>query len=136
MAKRQRGFTLIEIIVVIALIALLAAYVAPNLLSRADDAKRKSASIQIEKISTALELYKLEVGQYPASLNALRVKPASGADRWKGPYVKKAAMLEDPWGRPLQYRYPGATAAYELYSFGTDGQQGGTGEAADISAWE
>lgn len=131
----QRGFTLIEVIVVIVLIGLLVAYVAPQLLGRADDAKRKAAELQIEKVSGAIEVFKFEVGRYPASLKEL-IKQPSNASGWQGPYLKKQKQLQDPWKQELAYRYPGEHGTYDLLSYGGDGQPGGEGDAADISNWE
>jgi len=133
---RQRGFTLIEVIVVIALVALLMAYVAPNLLNRADDAKRKTAGLQLEKISSSIELYKLEVGRFPETLSDLVEKPGGNSDNWKGPYLKKKSLLKDPWGNELNYQQPGEHGAFDLLSYAGDGQLGGEGDNADITSWE
>ncbi|MCB1773537.1 MAG: type II secretion system major pseudopilin GspG [Gammaproteobacteria bacterium] len=132
---RRRGFTLIELIVVIALIAVLAAVVAPNLLGKASDANRKSAAVQIEKISNAVELFRLETGQYPESLDDLVTRPA-GLDRWNGPYVKKQSRLQDPWGNPLVIEIPGQNGSFDIISYGGDGRPGGDGDAADITNWD
>lgn len=132
---RSRGFTLIELIVVIALLAVLAAVVAPNLLGKASDANRKSAEIQLEKISSSVELYRLETGRYPESLEDLVVQP-QGVDRWKGPYVRKRSQLKDPWGNDLVIRQPGENGKFDLVSYGADGQPGGEGDDADITNWD
>ena len=94
-SARSSGFTLIELIVVIALVAVLAAVVAPNLLGKATEANRKSAGIQLEKIANAVELYRLETGRYPEELTDLVKKP-QGVERWNGPYIRKTAQLKDP----------------------------------------
>lgn len=133
--SRHKGFTLIEVIVVIALLGLLLAYIAPEMFGRADDAKRKAAGIQLEKVSASIDLYKLEVGRYPESLQDLLQQPAS-AKNWKGPYLKKRSLLQDPWSNELVYRYPGEHGRYDLLSHGSDGQLGGDEDGADITSWE
>lgn len=134
-SARSSGFTLIELIVVIALLAVLAAVIAPNLLGKASDANRKSAAIQLEKISNAIELYRLETGTYPDALQDLVQKP-QGLERWNGPYVRKLSQLKDPWGNELVIRRPGEYGEFDLISYGGDGQPGGEGDAADINSWE
>jgi len=132
---RQRGFTLIELIVVITVLSLLMVVVAPQMFERADDAKRKAAQIQIDKVGNTIELYKLEVGRFPQTLEDLVQKP-SDTENWKGPYLKKKALLKDPWERDLVYVYPGEHGRFDLLSLGSDGQRGGEGENADITSWE
>jgi len=134
-SARPTGFTLIELIVVIALLAVLAAVVAPNLLGKASDANRKSASIQLEKIANTVELYRLETGRYPETLMDLAEQPP-GLDRWKGPYVRKPSQIKDPWGNELVIRRPGTHGPFDLISYGGDGQPGGEGDDADINSWE
>lgn len=133
--RHPRGFTLIELIVVIALIAVLAAVVAPNLLGKAGEAKRKSARVQVDKISTAVELYRLETGRYPETLSDLVKKP-EGMDQWNGPYVRKRSQLVDPWGNPLTIEVPGKGGPFDIVSYGADGRPGGEGDDADITNWE
>ena len=132
---RTAGFTLIELIVVIALLAVLAAVVAPNLLGKASDANRKSAGIQLEKIGSAVELYRLETGRYPDRIEDLAVKP-QGVERWNGPYVSKKSQLKDPWGNDLVIKKPGETHKFEVISYGGDGRPGGEGDDADITNWD
>jgi general secretion pathway protein G len=132
---RSPGFTLIELIVVIALVAVLAAVIAPNLLGKANQANRKSAGIQVEKISNSVELYRLETGRYPDTLMDLVEKPA-GAERWNGPYVRKRSQIKDPWGNDLVLQRPGEHGEFDIISYGGDGQPGGEGDAADINSWE
>ena len=134
-SNRRDGFTLIELIVVIALVAVLAAVVAPNLLGKASDANRKSAVIQLEKIASSVELYRLETGRYPESLEDLVRKP-TGIERWNGPYVRKMSLLKDPWGNDLVIRRPGENGPFEIISYGGDGRPGGDGDDADIFNWE
>ena len=132
---RPSGFTLIELIVVIALVAVLAAVIAPNLLGKATDANRKSAAIQLEKIANSVELYRLETGRYPEQLSDLVRRP-DGVERWNGPYVRKLSQLQDPWGNDLVMQRPGENGPFDIISYGSDGQPGGEGDDADIVSWE
>jgi general secretion pathway protein G len=132
---RRSGFTLIELIVVIALVAVLAAVVAPNLLGKASEAQRKSTMVQLEKLSSAVELYRLETGTYPDDLVDLVEQP-QGVDRWAGPYIRKKSQLKDPWGNEIVIQRPGQTGAFDLISYGGDGRPGGDGDAADITNWD
>lgn len=134
-ANRPNGFTLIELIVVIALVAVLAAVVAPNLLGKASDAQRKSAGVQLEKLGSAVELYRLETGTYPDDLIDLVEKPQD-VDRWAGPYIRKKSQLKDPWGNDIVIQRPGENGAFDLISYGGDGRPGGEGDAADITNWD
>jgi general secretion pathway protein G len=133
----SRGFTLLELLVVVAIIGLLASYVAPRYFSQVEKSEIKVARAQIDALEKALDQYRLDTGHYPSTeqgLNALMTKPASDA-RWAGPYMKKA-VPPDPWGNPYQYRKPGQrTAEFDLFSFGKDGRPGGEGDAADIGNW-
>ena len=133
--NRPSGFTLIELIVVIALVAVLAAVIAPNLLGKATEANRKSATIQLEKIANAVELYRLETGRYPEELSDLVRRP-DGVQRWNGPYVRKLSQLQDPWGNDLIIQRPGENAPFDIISYGADGQPGGEDDDADIASWE
>ena len=127
--RRNKGFTLIEMLIVIVIIGLLLSLVAPNLMGGADKAKRQVASAQLKNIETALETFYLDVGQYPESLSELMQSTKTG---WSGPYMKKA-VPNDPWGKPFIYRSPGDDGKpYYLASYAQDGQQGGDGEAKDI----
>jgi len=132
---RQRGFTLMELIVVITILAFVAVIIAPQMFDRADDAKRKAAQIQIDKVAAAIQLYKLEVGRFPETLQDLVQQPA-GADNWRGPYLDKKALLQDPWHRDLVYVQPGEHRRFDLSSYGSDGNAGGEGDDADITNWE
>lgn len=132
---RRSGFTLIELIVVIALVAVLAAVVAPNLLGKASDANRKSAGVQLEKVSNAIELYRLETGRYPDDLEAL-VRQPQGVERWNGPYIKKRSQLKDPWGNELVIQRPGEHNKFDLISYGGDGRPGGEDDDADLTNWD
>jgi general secretion pathway protein G len=131
------GFTLLELLVVMVIIGLLAAYVAPRYFSQVGKSEVRSAQAQIASLRSALDTYRLDVGSYPSTeqgLAALTTRPASST-RWNGPYLQKAAPL-DPWGKPYQYRSPGEHGEFDLFSFGKSGQAGGTGDAAPITSWD
>ena len=136
--KRQRGFTLIELMVVLAIIGVLAALVVPNVLNRADDARVTAAKTDVCNLMQALKLYRLDNQNYPTAeqgLNALVVKPTTGQAplNWK-PYIDK--LPNDPWGRPYQYMNPGVKGEVDVLSLGADGQPGGEGKNADIGSWQ
>jgi general secretion pathway protein G len=133
--RPARGFTLLEILVVLAIIGLIAAIAAPQVFKSLGGAKSDSAKVQIESLSTAIDLYRLEVGKLPPDLEALIEKP-SGEDRWNGPYLRKKTIPVDPWGNPFQYQAPGENADFDLYSLGADGAEGGEGENRDVTNWE
>jgi len=123
--------------VVMAILGLIAVFAVPQVIKFLGGAQRDAAQIQVERLSGILDLYRLELGNYPsteAGLEALIEAPA-GAERWNGPYLKKAESLIDPWRNPYVYRYPGEHGEYDLYSLGKDGREGGEGEAADITNW-
>jgi general secretion pathway protein G len=135
--RKERGFTLMEILVVIIIIGLLAALVGPRLFGKVGTAKLKTAKAQIELFGTALDALRLDVGRYPTSeegLKALREKP-SGMENWKGPYLPKEIPL-DPWGKPYIYKSPGEHGEYDLISYGLDGAPGGEGENEDVVNWK
>jgi general secretion pathway protein G len=135
--RRQRGFTLVELLVVLVILGFLAALAAPQVTKYLGGAKVKTAQIQIERLSSILDLYLLEIGSYPSDddgLLALREAP-SGVDRWNGPYLKKSTALDDPWGNPYIYRHPGEHGDFDLYSLGADGKEGGDGQDRDIANW-
>jgi general secretion pathway protein G len=132
----EAGFTLVEILVVITIIGLIMAIVGPRVLNYLGESKVKAAKIQIESFSSAIDLYYLDMGRYPAAgdgLAALVQRPGN-AQEWNGPYLKGGAVPNDPWGHPYVYRSPVERAPYEIVSYGADGQEGGTGTAADISS--
>ena len=132
--KRSSGFTLIEILVVLAIIGLIAAVAAPQVFNRLGGAKHDSAKVQIEALSTGIDLYRLEVGQLPESLDALISKPSS-VDRWNGPYLRKSVIPKDPWGKEYFYKAPGEHGDFDLFSLGADGSEGGEGEDRDMNSW-
>ena len=136
-ANSAAGFTLLELLVVLGILALLAAVVGPNVLRYMGKGRTISAKAQISSISTAIELYALDMGAAPsteAGLGALMSAP-QGATRWRGPYLKNANGLVDPWGRPYNYRSPGQHAPYEIFSYGQDNAPSGTGEDQDLVSW-
>ena len=136
--SREGGFTLIEIIVVVIIIGLLAALVAPRFFGKVDQSKIKTTYAQIELMGAALDMFRLDMGRYPTTaegLEALRTKPASVEDGWNGPYLKKE-VPKDAWRRAYQYTSPGKHGDYDLVSLGSDGLEGGEGTAADIVSWK
>lgn len=130
----NKGFTLLELLVVIVIIGLLAGFVAPRYFSQVGKSEIQVARAQIDSFEKALDQYRLDTRRYPSSeqgLRALVEKPAN-EPQWGGPYLRKEVPL-DPWGRPYIYRAPGSKGDYDIVSYGKDGQPGGTGEAADIA---
>jgi general secretion pathway protein G len=133
--RAQRGFTLVEMLVVITIIGLIMSLVGPRVLNYLGESKIKAAKIQIQSFSSALELFYLDAGRYPTTSEGLAalVKPAPGLTAWNGPYLKGGKVPDDPWGKPYVYRSPGERSLYEIISYGADGQEGGTGANADIT---
>jgi len=133
----QAGFTLVELLVVLIILGLIAAFAVPRVIQYVGGAKTDSARIQIERLSTTLDLYRLQVGSYPSEQDGLRalVERPADAEQWDGPYLKKEDALVDPWGRPYIYRYPGEHGDYDLYTLGADGAEGGEGENQDLTSW-
>ncbi|WP_153133374.1 type II secretion system major pseudopilin GspG [Dechloromonas hortensis] len=132
----QRGFTLLELLVVMVIIGLLAGYVGPKYFAQIGKSEVKAARAQIDALEKALDHYRLDVGRYPngeQGLAALNKRPASES-RWKGPYLRKEVPA-DPWGGAYQYAQPGEHGEFDLFSLGKDGKPGGEGEAADIGNW-
>jgi general secretion pathway protein G len=135
--RRNAGFTLIEILIVMIILGLLASLVGPKLFKKVGGAKQKTARAQIELLGTALDSYRLDVGSYPTTeqgLEALREKP-QGVESWDGPYLPKS-VPPDPWGNEYVYKCPGDHGDYDLSSLGLDGKTGGEDEAMDINSWE
>jgi general secretion pathway protein G len=129
------GFTLLELLVVIVIIGMLASYVGPKYFAQLGKSEVTITRSQIDGFEKALDTFRLDVGRYPTAeegLGALMAKPANGAERWNGPYLKKA-VPPDPWGHAYLYRVPGSHGDYDIVSLGKDGQPGGTGENADIA---
>lgn len=122
---------------VLAILGLIALFAVPQVTRLLGGAKSDAAAIQVTNLSSILDLYRIETGRFPTDaegLEALRTKPAE-AKGWNGPYVQKAEMLVDPWGNPYQYRFPGEHGEYDIWSFGADGTEGGSGEDADVVSW-
>lgn len=136
--KNRKGFTLLELLVVLGIIAMLAGIVGPQVMKHMGTAKTKAAKVQIEDISTALDMYKLDVGNYPSNqqgLTALIERPIDSKS-WNGPYLRKDKMPVDPWQQEYHYQMPGQHGKFDLYSYGADDKQGGEGEDQDVNSWE
>jgi len=132
----NRGFTLLELLVVLVILGLLAGYVAPKYFAQVGKSEVKVAQAQIGALEKSLDQYRIDTGHYPSNeqgLAALNAKPADEA-KWAGPYLKKA-VPNDPWGKPYQYKNPGEHSEVDIYSLGRDGSAGGTSEDADIGNW-
>jgi general secretion pathway protein G len=134
----EAGFTLVEMLVVITIIGLIMGLVGPRVLNYLSESKVKAATIQIESLDGALDLYFLDLGRYPTTAQGLAalVQRPGGASAWNGPYLKNGNVPNDPWGRAYIYRSPSDHGAYEIVSLGSSGQEGGTGNAAAIKSWE
>jgi general secretion pathway protein G len=134
----EAGFTLVEILVVITIIGLIMGLVGPRVLNYLSESKVKAANIQIQSLASSLDLYYLDLGRYPTTSQGLAalVQRPGGASAWNGPYLKNNAVPNDPWAHPYLYKAPGAHGPYDIYSLGSDGQEGGTGTAADVTSWE
>ena len=135
--RGQGGFTLVEILVVIAIIALIVSLVGPRVLNYLGESKVKAAKIQIQGFSIALDLFNLDTGRYPTTSEGLvaLIRSPGNIPSWNGPYLKSGSVPDDPWGKPYVYRSPGEHGAYDIISYGSDGNEGGTGTAADITSW-
>ena len=129
-----RGFTLVELLLVLIILALIGGLVLPNIIGRAEGAKAKAASSQIDRLAMAVETYYMDTNSFPETLDQL-VDNSSGADGWNGPYVKRS-ILKDPWNREYVYLYPGEKGQFDIISLGADGQVGGDDTNADIDNWE
>ena len=132
--KNTRGFTLVELLLVLVILALIGGLVLPNIIGKAEGAKVKAAGSQISRLAMAVESFYLDTGTTPDNLDDL-VNESGGVDGWNGPYVKPSS-LKDPWGREYVYNYPGEHGDFDLYSLGADGQPGGEDRNADINSWD
>jgi general secretion pathway protein G len=133
-----RGMTLIEILVVLTLIGIVMGIVGGNYLGQGEKAKAKAAKIEIEQIGQTLDLFKLEVGRYPTTQEGLQalITAPTGMPNWNGPYWKKSTLPKDPWTNEYKYASPGQHGAYDLWSYGADGKEGGDATNKDITSWE
>jgi len=136
-ADGQAGFTLVELLVVLVILVLLASLVAPRVVGYLGSSRSKAAKVQVQSLTTALELYKVDTGRYPTTTEGLKalVEAPPGASAWNGPYLTKKDVPIDPWGRPYGYRAPGQHGPFDISSLGADSQPGGTGENEDITNW-
>ncbi len=132
--EAEQGFTLVELLVVLVILVLLASVIGPRVISYLGSSRSKTSQIQIESLTTALELFHIDVGRYPTATEGLEslVKVAGTIPGWNGPYLRKNDVPVDPWGKPYVYASPGKEKAFDLMTFGRDGKEGGTGEDADI----
>lgn len=135
---KHKGFTLLELLVVLVILGLLASLVGPQVLRHVGSSKSQTAALQISELGAALDLYRLEVGRYPSNNEGLEalIKKPSGVSNWNGPYLKKKLVRLDPWGNEYVYEYPGTHGDYDLYSLGADASTGGEGENRDVVSWE
>lgn len=134
--KRDRdgGFTLVELLVVLVILSLIMGLVGPRVLNYLSDARVRSAMLQIDSLSAALDLFYLDAGRYPSQTEGLSVlvRRPPGVDGWNGPYLQQSSLPADPWGHPYEYRVPGKAGPYQIVSYGSDGREGGADDAADI----
>jgi general secretion pathway protein G len=135
--RREEGYTLLELLVVLAIIALLVGFVAPKMMGYLGRAKADAAKVQLHNVSTALELYRLDTGEYPTEAQGLRalVEKPGAVDHWNGPYLQKAGGILDPWGESFLYKQPGEHGEYDILSYGADKQPDGDGDDADVTNW-
>ena len=135
MRQGEQGFTLVEMLVVITIIGLIMGLIGPRVLNYLSESKVKAAKIQMQSFASALDLYNMDAGRYPSTSEGLQalVRPTPGVAAWNGPYLKGGTVPTDPWNHPYIYRAPGDHNPFDIVSLGSDGQEGGTGVAADIS---
>ena len=133
----EAGFTLVELLVVLVILVLLASLVGPRVVGYLGTSRVKTAKVQIESLGSAIELYRIDNGRYPTTEEGLKalVQAPGGVDGWKGPYLTKKDVPNDPWNRPYHYRSPGQHGPFDIFSLGADNQVGGTGENEDITSW-
>ena len=135
--KRDQGFSLIELIVVLVILGLLAAVVAPRIYDKLAKGKEQIARIQIKELEGALQLFSFDLGRFPTTAEGMEalVRNPGNLEAWKGPYLSKSEVPLDPWGKPYVYRCPGQHGDFEIFSYGPDGVEGGEGENGDIVNW-
>ena len=136
--RKQMGFTLLELLVVLGIIAMLAGIVGPQVMKHMGESKTKAAKVQLEDLASTLDMYKLDAGTYPSTeqgLNAL-IEAPDNARHWSGPYLSKSKIPLDPWQNEYHYVFPGEHGKFDIFSYGADGNEGGTGEDQDIVSWE
>ena len=137
--RREGGFSLLELLVVLVILGVIAGIFAPRFIGQAEKAKRTAAKLEIDQIGQSLDLYKLEIGKYPTSQEGLAalVTAPSGVTNWNGPYLKKTGVPKDPWGNEYKYVSPGdQNRPYDIVSMGADGKDGGDGDGKDITSWQ
>jgi len=134
----EHGFTLLELLVVLAIMGMLAAIIAPQVIRYLGSSKTSTAKVQIQYVMQSLELFRVDVGRYPTQQEGLEalVNPTPTAPNWNGPYLKKETALKDPWGNPYFYQIPGQHGEVDVYTLGNDKAPGGTGEAQDVGSWQ
>jgi general secretion pathway protein G len=135
--RKQTGFTLLELLVVLGIIAMLAGIVGPQVMKHMGESKIKAAKVQIEDLSATLDMYKLDLGNYPTSEEGLKalIESPDSAKRWNGPYLRKSKVPLDPWQNEYKYVFPGEHGKFDLFSLGADGKEGGEGEDQDLVSW-
>lgn len=136
--RSTKGFTLLELLIVLAILAMIASVAAPRATKYFRGAQGKTAALQVQNLATAVDLFFLDTGQYPPAEQGLSslMKQPPGVANWDGPYLKTGASLQDPWNTPYQYELPGRTNPFEVFTYGSDGAPGGSGDAADIGTWQ
>ena len=134
LARRSAGFTLVELLLVLVILAIIAGLVLPGIIGQAEGAKVRAADSQITRLSMSVQTFYLDTGRMPENLGELADEPGN-ATGWNGPYVKKS-LLKDPWGRDYEYRAPGEHGDFDIWSMGADGQTGGEDKNADITSWD
>jgi general secretion pathway protein G len=135
--RNNRGFSLIEIMIVMIIIGLMVGLVGPKFIGQLGKAEQKTAKAQIEMLMTALDAYRLDVGSYPSQQEGLEALIANtGGDGWTGPYLKKNKIPDDPWKHPYLFQSPGEHGDVDIYSLGADNKEGGEGKDADVNSWD
>ncbi len=136
--KRALGFTLVELLVVLAILGLLAGLVGPQVMKFLGSSKTKTAKLQVDSLSGTLDMYRLETGRYPSNDQGLQalVENPGDVSNWNGPYLKKDQVPSDPWGFEYQYRFPGEHGNFDIWTLGADNREGGEGENADVHSWD